>query len=94
MPTRSLGKCSFIFTPDDLIITWQTSADPNTFGALGKELTFQVQDVADKGSEYSLEHNGFTYVDHASKLSVADYDDNEKLMSVYRPEIEELVKKV
>jgi hypothetical protein len=71
----------------------KSSANPNTFGEFGRELTFDIEDVADKGSEYSLEKHGFTYVQHASQLTEADWNDQEKVKAVYYPETEELIKK-
>jgi hypothetical protein len=70
------------------------SADPNTFGIHGKELTFSVADVTGRESEYSLEKHGFVYVQHASELTEMDYDDHEKVKAVYYPETAELLKKM
>lgn len=70
------------------------SSDPNTFGHLGKELTFDVVDVADKGSEFSLFDHGFTYVKHATALTEEDFEDMPSANEKYYAEIAELVKKV
>ncbi|RDI78794.1 hypothetical protein Vi05172_g11159 [Venturia inaequalis] len=81
-------------TEEELNADKEYGSDPNTFGKFGKELTFNVEDVADRGSEFSLDKEGFTYVKHASALTGDDFKDAEKTKTIYRPETEELIKKV
>lgn len=71
----------------------ESRGNPNTFGEHGKELIFDVEDVADRGSAFSLGQHGFTYAQHASQLTEADWDDHEKVKAVYYPEMEELIKR-
>ncbi|QDS77832.1 hypothetical protein FKW77_006233 [Venturia effusa] len=69
-------------------------SNPNTYREFGKELTFTIEDVADRGGDFSLDKEGFTYVKHASALKEEDFEDEEKVMKIYRAEVAELVKKV
>ncbi|TID17725.1 hypothetical protein E6O75_ATG10370 [Venturia nashicola] len=81
-------------TAEELAGDKSLGASPHTWGAVGTQIVHKTQDVADRGSDFTLTKHGFTYVKHASAFKEEDYADQEKILKEYRPETEALVKKV
>jgi hypothetical protein len=53
-----------------------------------------VYDVRGSGVEHTLDVSGIQFVKQESKLSVQEFDDDEKIKAAYYVEIEELLKNV
>lgn len=53
-----------------------------------------VYDVRGSGVEHTLDVSGIQFVKHESKLSVHEFDDNERIKVAYYAEVEEVLKNV
>ncbi|KZL77915.1 7alpha-cephem-methoxylase p8 chain related protein [Colletotrichum tofieldiae] len=55
---------------------------------------FVVRDVTAELDKFTLDTHGFQYLKHKTKLSKADFADDDKVKSVLYPEVVDLVKKI
>lgn len=67
-------------------------SNPHHWGGATKKISHSVTDVTGREKEYTLDNQGFTWVQHKSKLSGDELRDYEKVRAEYWPEVEELVK--
>lgn len=51
-----------------------------------------MQDVSGRENEFTLDKNGFQFVEHTSQEK--DFDDEERITGVYYAEVEQLLKEV
>ncbi len=63
---------------------------PNNLGSEPHEVV--VQDARGRENEFSLDQNGFQFVNWPSKEK--DFDDEERIKAVYYPEVEEILRTV
>jgi hypothetical protein len=66
---------------------------PNTYGAFDEAVACIVEDVTGRESQFTLEKHGFEYRKHPTQLRLDDWEDQDKVRTVYYPETVEIIKK-
>ena len=55
-------------------------------------MTCIVEDVIGRESQFTLEKHGFEYCKHPTQLRLDDWEDQDKVRTVYYPETVEIIK--